>query len=51
MNIPSEINTVLISGLSTLITALIGVLIRYIEKAPLDKRIKELETKQNETNV
>lgn len=35
----------IISAISSLITALIGLLIRKIEKAPLDKKIKDLEEK------
>lgn len=41
----------IISAIASLITALIGLLIRKIEKTPLDNRIKELETKQTETNI
>ena len=48
----------IISAIASLITALIGLLIRKIEKSPLDKRIKELEqtnsdsikTENDETN-
>jgi hypothetical protein len=36
-----------ISAISSLVTALIGLLIRKIEKTPLDKKIQELETKSN----
>lgn len=48
----------IISAIASLITALIGLLIRKIEKSPLDRRIKELEqtnsdsikTENDETN-
>jgi hypothetical protein len=48
----------IISAIASLITALIGLLIRKIEKTPLDNRIKELEqtnsdstkTENDETN-
>jgi hypothetical protein len=33
----------IISAIASLITALIGLVIRKIEKAPLDKKIQELE--------
>lgn len=36
-----------ISAISSLITALIGLLIRKIEKTPLDNKIKELENTQD----
>jgi len=36
----------IISALASLITALIGLVIRKIEKAPLDKKIQELEAIQ-----
>lgn len=39
----------IISAIASLITALIGLLIRKIEKAPLDKRIQELEANQQPT--
>lgn len=40
----------IISAIASLITALIGFLIRKIEKAPLDKRIQELEANQVQTD-
>lgn len=40
----------IISALASLITALIGLVIRKIEKAPLDKKIKDLEANQQPTN-
>ena len=33
----------IVSALASLITALIGLIIRKIEKAPLDKKIQELQ--------
>ena len=41
----------IISAIASLITAIIGLVIRKIEKAPLDKKILELEANQptNET--
>lgn len=38
-----------ISALASLITAIIGLVIRKIEKAPLDKKIKDLEANQQPT--
>lgn len=40
----------IISAISSLITALIGLLIRKIEKTPLDNKIKELEKNKPEIN-
>jgi hypothetical protein len=37
----------IISAIASLITALIGLVIRKIEKAPLDKKIQELEANKD----
>ena len=40
----------IISALSSLVTALIGLAIRKIEKAPLDKKIQELQASNDLAN-
>ena len=50
MPLPTQINEVLISGLASLITALIGLIIRAIEKTAVIKKAledaKNVETTQ-----
>jgi hypothetical protein len=49
MPVPTEINSALISGLASLITALIGLIIRAIEKPQVIK--KALEDAKNAQTI
>lgn len=50
MPLPTQINDVLISGLASLITAIIGLIIRAIEKPAVIKKAIEEAKNQNTTD-